>query len=414
MISSFWIKANGENAYSTNWELFKFEIGKFIRKFGSLMAKSKKAEEMRITTIITELSQKHPNVILEYEKVEMTVLMNDLDELYKRKAKGAFIRSRRKWIEEGEQNSHYFFNLERRNFMSNTINKLNINGVATDDYIEISKYYSDFYKKLYTSNYSQITADAFLNSLRIRSIDEKEKEFCDKPIVLSELTDAVNQLKNSKSPGSDGLTSEFYKQFSEDLATFLLEVFVESFEKQCLPPTLTQGVITLIPKPKKDKYLIDNWSPICLLNNDYKLLALILAKRLKSVLNSIIDESQSGFMKNRHISNNIRLVLDILDYSELVNDGAFILFVDFCKAFDSVEHNFIYDTLKKSDFGNFFSNAIKTLYKNGNCSIKLSMVLPPDFQSLEELGRMSRVTISFSFSKSAPILSYYFKSNERH
>lgn len=77
----------------------------------------------------------------------MTVLMTELDELYKRKAKGAFIRSRRKWIEEGEQNSHYFFNLERINFVNNTISKLNINGIIIDDHIMISKYCSDFYKK---------------------------------------------------------------------------------------------------------------------------------------------------------------------------------------------------------------------------------------------------------------------------
>ncbi len=47
----------------------------------------------------------------------------------------------------------------------------------------------------------------------------------------------------------------------------------------------------------------------------------------------------SGFMKGRNISNNIRLVLDLLDYSDLVNEEALILFLDFYKAFDTVEHN---------------------------------------------------------------------------
>lgn len=49
-------------------------------------------------------------------------------------------------------------------------------------------------------------------------------------------------------------------------------------------------------------------------NNDYNILALILARRIKIVMYSIIDEAQSGFMPNRHISNNVRLVLDLLDY----------------------------------------------------------------------------------------------------
>ena len=94
---------------------------------------------------------------------------------------------------------------------------------------------------------------------------------------------------------------------------------------------MTQGLIALIPKPKKDVLLIDNWRPICLLNNDYKILALLLAKRIREVLDSIIDEAQSGFMRNRHISDNVRLVLDLLDYSDLITDHIFILFLDFYK-----------------------------------------------------------------------------------
>jgi len=41
---------------------------------------------------------------------------------------------------------------------------------------------------------------------------------------------------------------------------------------------------------------------------------------------SVLDEAQSGFIINRHISNNIHLVLDILDYSSLVSDDSFVLF----------------------------------------------------------------------------------------
>ncbi len=85
---------------------------------------------------------------------------------------------------------------------------------------------------------------------------------------------------------------------------------------------MKQGVICLIPKPKKDTLLLDNWRPVSLLNNDYKLFALIFTKRFKFVLNSIIDENQSGFMKNRHIFNNIRLVFDLIDYSELIEDDS--------------------------------------------------------------------------------------------
>ncbi len=139
--------------------------------------------------------------------------------------------------------------------------------------------------------------------------------------------ESFEALKTNKSPGTDGLTAELYKMFAQELAPFLLETYLESIEFETLPPTLSQGILALIPKPKKDILFIDNWRPICRLNCDYKILALILAIRLKCVLGSIIDETQTGFIPKRHIANNIRLVLDSLDYAELVKEESFILFL---------------------------------------------------------------------------------------
>lgn len=95
------------------------------------------------------------------------------------------------------------------------------------------------------------------------------------------------QLKNDKSPGSDGVISSSYKWFANKLAPFLFEVL----DKEYLPTTMTQGSTILIPKPNKHTLLLDNWLPICLLNNDSKIFALLSAKRLKMMLDSIIEET---------------------------------------------------------------------------------------------------------------------------
>lgn len=283
-------------------------------------------------------------------------------------------------MEEGEQNTAYFFRLEKLHAKNNTIQKLNIDGDITDDPRKIAKYCSDFYIKLYESKYNEESTYQFWGSLtETKLIDTDLKESCDKPLTLQEVIFAIEHLKPNKSPGTDGITSEFYKAFSKQLAPFLLGLFLECIGNESLPPTLTQGLITLIPKPKKDLLLIDNWRPICLLNNDYKIFALIFARRIKTVLDYIIDETQSGFMRNRHISNNIRLVLDLIDYSDLCSDESFILFLDFYKAFDTIEHKFIFHALQKIGFGSYFSSAIKTMYTDGNCSIRLHAGTSPRF-----------------------------------
>lgn len=54
----------------------------------------------------------------------------------------------------------------------------------------------------------------------VKIINEADKESCDKPISPLEVQQSINQLKNNKSPGSDGLTAEFYKSFIEELTPF--------------------------------------------------------------------------------------------------------------------------------------------------------------------------------------------------
>ncbi len=81
----------------------------------------------------------------------------------------------------------------------------------------------------------------------------------------------------------------------------------------------------------------------------------------------------------RDIANNIRLVLHRVDYADLCNDNSLILFLDFCEAFDTIEHNFMFQALGEFGFGPYFCAAIKTTYKNANCSIKLYAGTSPRF-----------------------------------
>lgn len=82
-----------------------------------------------------------------------------------------------------------------------------------------------------------------------------------------------------------------------------------------------------------------------------------------------INETQTGFMKGRHISCNTRLALGLVDYAESIDSDAIILFLDFCKAFDTVEHRFLFASLEMFGFGSNFISAIKMLNKDINSSI---------------------------------------------
>ncbi len=319
LIHSFWTKAKAERIYCKHWELLKFELGKFFRNYCSTIAKLNRAQEENIISTIAHLSSKSPDSLSVEESNSLVEYQYRLDELYELKAEGAFVRSRRRWLEEGELNSAYFFRLEK-SLTKNNIYQLKIGNSISEDPKGIAKHCSEFYKNLYSSQFSYDSTTSFMDSLdNINYISASDKDFCDRPITLAEILESIKYLKVNKSPGIDGLTSELYQKCAKDLAPFLLEIIYESI-KASFPPTLTQSLITLIPKPKKDLLLIDNWHPISLLNCDYKIIATIFAKRLQIILQDIIGETQSGFLKNRHISNNIRLVLDLLDYMTFRNE----------------------------------------------------------------------------------------------
>lgn len=138
------------------------------------------------------------------------------------KAEGAFVRLRRKWMEEGEQNTAYFFQLERTQSKFNSIQKLNINNIITDEPQRIAKYCSTFYSELYESHYNKSESENFFTLLtETKSINDDQRNTCDRPRSPAEVLSAIKHVKLNKSPGVDGLKSEFYITFAEQLAPVL-------------------------------------------------------------------------------------------------------------------------------------------------------------------------------------------------
>ena len=94
-----------------------------------------------------------------------------------------------------------------------------------------------------------------------------------------------------------------------------------------------------------------------------------MALRLQKVLPKIINTDQQGFIKNIFIGFNIIQIQDIIDYADILNIDGIILFLDFKKAFDTVEWNFMIHVLKKFGFNTGFIDWVQILYKNINSCI---------------------------------------------
>ena len=132
----------------------------------------------------------------------------------------------------------------------------------------------------------------------------------------------------------------------------------EAFNKRSLSVSQKRGTITLIPKGDENLSDLKNWRPISLLNIDYKTLSKALAKRIEQHLPKLIHYDQTGFVNGRYIGQNIRLLSDIMEFSDSKKCQGIRLFVDFEKAFDTLEWSFISKTLEVFNFGNKFKNGL--------------------------------------------------------
>lgn len=357
--------------YTHRWEFFKFKVREFSITFSKMKSRQQKEFESKLLYNLNNYCNRQ--FMSEADKKSLLSLQAQLDDLYEKKAHGAYIRARAKWIEEGEKSTSYFYNLEKRRQEKKSINTLIVNGEECTNHKTIAEEIHTFYSNLYSSKYLTTDSITFFDQIEpyIPKIDSVFREICDSDISLDDLDQALNKLKMDKAPGQDGLTAIFYKFFWKEIKEFFFKTIREIISNETLATTMKQGLFSLIPKPDKDKRLIDNLRPITLLNTDYKILAHVIANRLKDGLDQIISETQSGFLKNRSIHNNIRLVLDLLDYNHLIEDDGVILFLDFYKAFDTVEHPFILKALQYFGFGKKFIDLISLLYSDINSSISL-------------------------------------------
>ena len=116
--------------------------------------------------------------------------------------------------------------------------------------------------------------------------------------------------------------------------------------------------------PKKDKALqeLKNWRSITLLTYDYKIASKAIASRLRAVLQNLVDNDQTGFLKGRSIAENICLINNVISYTESKNIFRLLLFVGFEKAFDTIEWAFVEQTLNHFGFGSSLIKCINLFH----------------------------------------------------
>ena len=349
------------------WDWLKYKIRKHAIYYSKQKARTRNARERLLQTTYEEAAKR-------YEEDPSTINQNLLNEakeilehFYEEKTRGIIIRARARWHEHGERISKYFLNLEKRNNVRKHIRKLCVSGVITTDPYQILEEQNRFYNSLYESQSNDINdkiSETFLSNLKMPTLSEEQKQSCEGEISFEELESVLNSFQNNKLPGNDGLPIEFYKTCWNLINESFMECVQESFKYGEMSSSQRKAVITLIEKQGKDRPLIENWRPISLINVDAKIISKVIAVRVKNVLPDIIHHNQTGYVKDRYIGETVRSIFDIMEFTDTENIPGILIFIDFKKAFDTVEWHYLFDCLKAFNFGPDLINWVKTFYGN--------------------------------------------------
>ena len=144
----------------------------------------------------------------------------------------------------------------------------------------------------------------------------------------------------------------------------MISAFNYAYDQGTLSVSQRRGIIKLIPKKDADPHFIKNWRPLTLLNCDLKIATKAIANRIKKVIPKLVNNDQTGFLKGRFIGENIRLIDSIINYAAEQHIPGLLLFIDFEKAFDSLEWAFVDRTLEYFGFGPSLISWIRTFYNN--------------------------------------------------
>ncbi|PKU64842.1 Putative ribonuclease H protein [Dendrobium catenatum] len=288
-------------------------------------------------------------------------------------------RAKARWLSNGEDDLGFLYARIKSRGNHNRISELTTTDGTFSTHKEIAIAAISYFKNLYNT---PTPCCPYLSNLPAGATIPPHLIL---PLIASvtneEIKTVVFSGPNASSPGPDGFTFSFYKKSWEVIGLYVCNAVKHFFSMGTLPPAAKATAIALIPKHSHASNISD-YRPISLCNVLYKIIAKILANRLKEVFPFIIHKSQSGFISNRIASDNIVLAADILrTFNAVKAKKIFCAKLDIKKAFDTVSRDFLIQRLFLKGFPEQFINWIKGCILDTPFSVNINGSLEGFFKS---------------------------------
>eukprot|EP00253_Pinus_taeda_P035322 PITA_35322 len=271
--------------------------------------------------------------ILHLEKLKTKILL-DKEEEWR-------LKSRAIWLKVGDENTSFFHNYAKRRKSTNTIWGLkNEEGREVQTFHSLPDLGQRHFQKLFADP-GEITIAEVIRTTQCfpKFLEEDETEDLNGEVSKEEVEATIKSMAKEKSPGPDGWSIELFLHFFELIGAEITEVVEEARKKGEVYSPFNATFIALIPKkevPKSFKY----FRPISLCNSIYKMIAKVIANRIKPILSRHISMEQFGFLSGRQIHEAIGVAQEVMHSVRQKNKKGVVIKIDLSKAYDRI--NWLY------------------------------------------------------------------------
>jgi ribonuclease HI/exonuclease III len=275
------------------------------------------------------------------------------------------LKSRSLWLKAGDRNTSFFHRQYRARLSRNHIAEIKTGeGQVCKGFNQVKDAAEAHFRNLYresTQSSEEETADFLSNIPSLISLEDNAI-LC-RPTTEEEIINVVWSMDADKAPGPDGFTIHFYKTCWHIIKEDLQKMISGFMKKAKVGGGTNSTYLALIPKDSSPDSFA-RFRPISLCNASYKILAKLLANRIKPLLKRLISSPQGGFVEGRHILDNVIQVQETIHSSKQRKEKGMLIKLDMANAFDRVNRAFLCKVLLTFGFSPHFVQLIKACIDN--------------------------------------------------
>ncbi|XP_018463849.2 uncharacterized protein LOC108835040 [Raphanus sativus] len=346
-------------------------LGEVRKDLGKWKRDDNQNSNERLQSLRNELELQMSSLVPCWERVGE--LKAEIGRAFKEEEDYWLQKSRDKWLVVGDNNTSFFHASVKANRQRNQLLKLvDDNGREASSVHQMGEIASEYFNKLFASSGASNLA-AFFTGLTPRVTESMNQKLI-KEISTEEIRDAVFSIKASSAPGSDGMNGLFFQEYWEIVGAEVAKEIREFFRTGSFPLAWNFTQICLIPKIPNPTKMVD-LRPISLCSVLYKIVAKVLVTRLKPLLEHIVSPTQSAFVPERLISDNIIIAHEMvhgLRTHEKISNEFMAIKTDMSKAYDRIEWNYLEGLLGVLGFHETFRGWIMHCVKSVSYTVLIN------------------------------------------